>query len=108
MLCQQRLYGPIRGSSPPDPIRYALERRGNFRMGLTIFSRFAANAMANFSTFRSAGRVSLRPLFIVALAASAFGLGGCAQSPSTQRMAQSKEYFPSSIYGPASPRVVGE
>jgi rare lipoprotein A len=78
-------------------------------MGLTIFSRFAANAIANIANpSRSLGRMSLRPLFMSALAVSALGLAGCAQSPTQQRFAQSKEYFPSSVYGPASPRVVGE
>jgi len=39
----------------------------------------------------------------------ALNLGGCAQPP-PQRLAaaHSKEYFPSSIYGPASPRVVAD
>jgi rare lipoprotein A len=40
---------------------------------------------------------------------AALGLGGCAQQPQTQqRVAHSKEYFPSSIYGRASPRVVAD
>lgn len=50
-----------------------------------------------------------RGLFVVGLAGSAaFSLGGCAQQPPVQRVAahHSKEYFPSSIYGQASPRVV--
>lgn len=33
-------------------------------------------------------------------------LGGCAQQPVYQHSTRSKEYFPSSIYGTASPRVV--
>jgi rare lipoprotein A len=44
------------------------------------------------------------------LAAGALGLCGCAQ-PGPQRLAYAshgKEYFPSSIYGPASPRVVAD
>lgn len=51
-----------------------------------------------------------RGLLIVSLAGSAaLSLGGCAQQP--QRLASgsnSKEYFPSSVYGRASPRVVAE
>jgi rare lipoprotein A len=78
-------------------------------MGLTIFSRCAANAIANIANpSLLVGRIAPRPIFMSALAISAFGLAGCAQSPTQQRFAQSKEYFPSSVYGPASPRVVGE
>ncbi len=41
--------------------------------------------------------------------AAAAGLGGCAQiAPQQFASAHSKEYFPSSIYGPASPRVVAD
>ncbi|WOJ89402.1 septal ring lytic transglycosylase RlpA family protein [Methylocapsa polymorpha] len=48
-----------------------------------------------------------RSLLVVGLAGSAsFSLGGCAQQPPVQRVAHSKEYFPSSVYGQASPRVV--
>jgi rare lipoprotein A len=50
-----------------------------------------------------------RRLFVIALAGGAMGLGGCAQQPQLQRIsANSKEYFPSSKYGPASPRVVAD
>ncbi|HUI22736.1 MAG TPA: septal ring lytic transglycosylase RlpA family protein [Methylocella sp.] len=39
----------------------------------------------------------------------ALSLGGCAQTPPQHlASAHSKEYFPSSIYGPASPRVVAD
>ena len=45
----------------------------------------------------------------MALAAGAAGLGGCAQQPSLQHVAgNSKEYFPSWKYGPASERVVAD
>ena len=43
------------------------------------------------------------------LATAALGFGGCAQSP--QQLAaspHSKEYFPSSVYGPASRRVIAD
>ncbi|MGO9672658.1 MAG: septal ring lytic transglycosylase RlpA family protein [Methylocella sp.] len=46
---------------------------------------------------------------MIALAGCAVGMGGCAQQPQLQRVsAHSKEYFPSSKYGPASPRVVAD
>ena len=35
-------------------------------------------------------------------------VGGCAQPPAQRIASRSSEYFPSSVYGPASPRVVGE
>ncbi len=41
----------------------------------------------------------------VCLAAAA---GGCAQQPAQRVSARGNEYFPSSIYGPASPRVVAD
>lgn len=48
--------------------------------------------------------------FLPALVAGALGLCGCAQSGPQQTASarHSKEYFPSSIYGPASPRVVAD
>jgi rare lipoprotein A len=50
-----------------------------------------------------------RAIIIAAFAgAAAISLGGCAQQPPLQRFAHSKEYFPSSKYGPASPRVVAD
>ncbi|MCI0467841.1 MAG: septal ring lytic transglycosylase RlpA family protein [Beijerinckiaceae bacterium] len=48
-------------------------------------------------------------LFLLLAAGAAASLGGCAQSgPQRLAYANSKEYFPSSIYGPASPRVVAD
>ena len=50
-----------------------------------------------------------RRLFMIALAGGAMGLGGCAQQQQLQRVAaHSKEYFPSSKYGAASPRVIAD
>ena len=50
-----------------------------------------------------------RGFFMIALAGGAAGLGGCSQQPQFQHMAaNSKEYFPSSKYGPASPRVIAD
>ena len=53
-----------------------------------------------------------RPAHLAAMSlagSAALNLGGCAQPP-VQRLASShsKEYFPSSIYGPASPRVIAD
>lgn len=39
---------------------------------------------------------------------AALSLGGCAEQPQRLAYAHSSEYFPSSIYGPASPRVVAD
>jgi rare lipoprotein A len=36
------------------------------------------------------------------------GIGGCAQSPQQLAASHGKEYFPSSVYGPASRRVVAD
>jgi rare lipoprotein A len=42
------------------------------------------------------------------LAIAALGFAGCAQQPQQQQFAHSKEYFPSSVYGRASDRVVAD
>ncbi|WP_395667043.1 septal ring lytic transglycosylase RlpA family protein [Methylocella sp.] len=50
-----------------------------------------------------------RRLLIVAVAGAGAALGGCAQQPMGKRIAaSSKEYFPSSKYGKASPRVIAD
>lgn len=51
-----------------------------------------------------------RRAFIVAAFAAFAALAGCAQAPQTQQLAagHGKEYFPSSVYGPASRRVVAD
>jgi rare lipoprotein A len=47
--------------------------------------------------------------FSLAAFAAALAMGGCAQGPTPQQQARhSKEYFPSSIYGAASPRVIAD
>jgi len=52
----------------------------------------------------------MRPVRIAAcvsvIGAAALAFGGCAQQPTYQTTSRSKEYFPSSIYGRPSPRVV--
>ncbi len=53
-------------------------------------------------------RAGCKPVFVASLAAAGFaalGLGGCAQQ---QQVAHSSEYFPQSVYGEASPRVVAD
>ena len=40
--------------------------------------------------------------------AGALSLSGCAQAPQTAYHKNSKEYFPSSVYGPASPRLIAD
>jgi rare lipoprotein A len=60
------------------------------------------------SVFPAASRARGR-LILLAVAGGAVSLGGCAQQPPLQRVAaHSKEYFPSSKYGPASPRVIAD
>ncbi len=62
-----------------------------------------------FMSFRVIGDRPLaafvRPLQLLTLCAA---VGGCAQQPGRQRVSRSGEYFPSSIYGAASPRVVAD
>lgn len=71
-----------------------------------LASRPIAAALFNSRLFRAVSG-GPRRLAVVGLAGgAAFNLGGCAQQPPVQRVAHSKEYFPSSIYGKASPRVV--
>jgi rare lipoprotein A len=68
----------------------------------------SARSFAVFSRFPRKFDGPIR--YIVAgLAGSAvLSLGGCAQQPQRLAYANSAEYFPSSIYGPASPRVVSD
>ncbi len=51
-------------------------------------------------------KLPIRSVSAILSAAGALGLAGCAQQP--QQIAHGKEYFPSSIYGQASPRVVAD
>jgi len=57
-----------------------------------------------------AGAFASRAAFRVGLlaCAGALSLSGCAQAPQTAAHNNGKEYFPSSIYGPASPRLVAD
>lgn len=67
-------------------------------------------ALARFRTSPPPLRLPSRPRVLAAgLLLSALGFGGCAQSP--QQIAASshgKEYFPSSVYGRASRRVIAD
>jgi rare lipoprotein A len=57
---------------------------------------------------RSFGCALTRAGSLAALA-GVLAMGGCSQAPAPQHQARhSKEYFPSSIYGPASERVIAE
>ena len=76
-------------------------------MHWTFAARLPTNAVAKPTEPTRAATLSLRPLLALGFAASTLALGGCAQQPG-QRLANSKEYFPSSIYGAASPRVVAD
>lgn len=70
------------------------------------YSWISKIALASFAHLCARGP---RKSFLVAVAcAGASGVAGCAQQPPLKRTAHSKEYFPSSIYGRASPRVVEE
>ncbi len=58
---------------------------------------------------RSSGALSTARLSTAGLVLALLGLGGCAQSPQQVAAVQhSKEYFPASIYGPASRRVIAD
>ncbi len=65
---------------------------------LEFWSRFA-DAAASCAAL-GFGKLGFAPV----AAALALALGGCAQ----QQFAQSSEYFPASVYGPASPRVMAD
>jgi rare lipoprotein A len=81
---------------------------GKVLMQLTIFSRFVVNAMAKLADLRRLfGLCSSRLVLFPVLAVAGFGLAGCAQQPQ-QQLAHSSEYFPESVYGRASPRVVAD
>ncbi|MGC2835507.1 MAG: septal ring lytic transglycosylase RlpA family protein, partial [Methylocella sp.] len=69
----------------------------------------SARSFAFFSRFPRKADGPVRCIVAGLAGGAAVGLCGCAQLPS-QRLARanSTEYFPSSIYGPASPRVVAD
>ncbi|PNG24873.1 septal ring lytic transglycosylase RlpA family lipoprotein [Methylocella silvestris] len=79
---------------------------------LYISSRALARCAQFSSRANIASRLSRAPrgaLLMAVVGGGAVSLGGCAQQPQLQRVAaHSKEYFPSSKYGPASARVVAD
>jgi rare lipoprotein A len=71
---------------------------------LPFWSRFVCDEVRS----GAQNQAAYKPAFLAPLAAAGFaalGLGGCAQQ---QQVAHSSEYFPQSIYGEASPRVVAD
>jgi rare lipoprotein A len=68
----------------------------------------SARSFAVFSRFPRKYDGPLRCIVAGLAGSAALGLGGCAQQPQRFAYANSTEYFPSSIYGPASPRVVAD
>jgi len=69
----------------------------------------SARSISVFSRFLFRNSRSVRVVVATLAGSGVISLGGCAQPPA-QRLASanSKEYFPSSIYGAASPRVVAD
>ncbi|MGH6834083.1 MAG: septal ring lytic transglycosylase RlpA family protein [Methylocella sp.] len=68
----------------------------------------SARSFAVFSRFPRKSEGLVRCIVAGLAGSAALSLGGCAQPPQRLAYANSKEYFPSSIYGPASPRVVAD
>jgi rare lipoprotein A len=71
---------------------------------LMFWSRFVCDGMRS----GAQSQAFYKPAFLAPWAAAglaALGLGGCAQQ---QQVAHSSEYFPQSVYGEASPRVVAD
>ncbi|ACB95171.1 septal ring lytic transglycosylase RlpA family protein [Beijerinckia indica] len=84
-------------------ILFSTSRRTDPFLGDLIPSQSFTRDFADFLRNR-------RLTLILAASSAALGLAGCAQQPQ-QRMAaaaRSKEYFPSSVYGKASPRVIAD
>jgi len=71
-------------------------------LSLKFWSRFAHIARSGAQTKTVRKSVFFAPL----AAGAALGLGGCAQQPAGD--VHSSEYFPQSVYGAASPRVVAD
>ncbi|SFK28540.1 septal ring lytic transglycosylase RlpA family protein [Methylocapsa palsarum] len=76
-------------------------------MRAKLFSCFSSHRFTNLIIRSFVDKAPQRSLFVAGASGFlALSLGGCAQQPALQRTAHSKEYFPSSIYGRASERVV--
>ncbi|MGH6801290.1 MAG: septal ring lytic transglycosylase RlpA family protein [Methylocella sp.] len=68
----------------------------------------SARSFAVFSRFPRKADGPIRCIVAGLAGSAAVSLGGCAQQPQRFAYANSTEYFPSSIYGTASPRVVSD
>jgi rare lipoprotein A len=68
----------------------------------------SARSFAVFSRFPRKFDGPVRWIVAGLAGSAALGLGGCAEQPQRLAYAHSMEYFPSSIYCPASPRVVAD
>ncbi|MGH6868163.1 MAG: septal ring lytic transglycosylase RlpA family protein [Methylocella sp.] len=68
----------------------------------------SARSFAVFSRFPRTADSPGRCIIAGLAAGAAVSLCGCAQAPQRLAHGNSTEYFPSSIYGPASPRVVAD
>lgn len=73
------------------------ESLSRLRMSAAPFPALSCSASA---------KLRIRSVGAILSAAGTLGLAGCAQQP--QQIAHGKEYFPASIYGQASPRVVAD
>ena len=100
-----------RGSSSGGPVVEIASTRGEVAVRPAPRSWLLSSAfhtmVVNLSCLTSrlpAARRSLR-FWSLCLAAAA---GGCAQQPVHRVSSRGGEYFPSSVYGPASPRVVAD
>lgn len=69
-------------------------------------SRLTSGAAPFLASSADFPKLPIRSALALLVSATAFGLAGCAQQP--RYFAHAKEYFPSSVYGKASPRVVAD
>jgi rare lipoprotein A len=75
-------------------------------MRLESLSRLTSGAAPFLASSANFPKLPIRSALALLVSATAFGLAGCAQQP--HYFAHAKEYFPSSRYGKASPRVVAD
>ena len=83
-------------------------QHGDARGGILsrAVSRLCGASRLMFASFRARVRGAPHAASAASLVALGVALAGCAQQPTGAK--RSSEYFPSSVYGAASPRVVGE
>ncbi|HEY8031611.1 MAG TPA: septal ring lytic transglycosylase RlpA family protein [Methylocella sp.] len=77
-------------------------------MGAKRNLRVLTRSFAVFSRFLRTPASRVHCIVAGLAGGAALSLGGCAEQPQRLASANSSEYFPSSIYGPASPRVVAD